>query len=487
LSDFITNGAAVLPDVKSDVRVPTGGVGEWASDDANQLRQALLDTRSEIINIVGAGSGAGSTTPIVANGSLTARTLGERFADVVNVKDFGAVGDGSTDDTAAIQAAITYCASFAPRWPKLQLCGRHKITAPLVVNRAIYSTVSEFVITASGPGNGLYSTSALAMFDTTAPLVLGVQPSSESISFEGVHFESSDRTLACYVLSERMFRVRFTDCTFYKARCIKSTTFVQSIHFDGCNIRSSGDVGATEIFMECVGLYDVSFDHCTMEYANTIVKSIGGGGVASFRCISSIIENIYSTPFILDGPFGVVFLGNYWEANIGHDIDLGEGGITGGSAVFIGNFFVNTNAPGPCIRHGACWSVVSQGNYATQTTIHYQADSVTNFVSIGDIVAAGSVSDATKATLMNDVAGQFGIGGIPQANQRVSIFGADTTAGHYAMSLYDIGGNAIARFSNDKKISFPALVNYADNATAQAGGLVAGDLYRTAGAVMVVT
>lgn len=52
----------------------------------------------------------GKLTNVTSTGSTTARSLASRFADVVNVKDFGAVPDGVTNNYTAILNAINYAA-----------------------------------------------------------------------------------------------------------------------------------------------------------------------------------------------------------------------------------------------------------------------------------------------------------------------------------------------------------------------------------------
>lgn len=52
-----------------------------------------------------------SSASVIATGSSEARALSTRFADRLNVKDFGAVGDGVANDYTALNAALVYVAA----------------------------------------------------------------------------------------------------------------------------------------------------------------------------------------------------------------------------------------------------------------------------------------------------------------------------------------------------------------------------------------
>jgi hypothetical protein len=411
------------------------------------------------------------------------------------VKDFGAVGDGVADDTAAIQAAIDYCATFS-HWATLILTGRHKITSSLIVNRLVNNTLSEFRMIANGPGAGFYVAGNVTVFDSTIPVT--TDPQSEWVTFEGVTFESSSFFNQAYVLSQKFLRCKFLNCYFKLFRCQTSTIYAQTLFFQNCNIRNSQSG-----FIDCVGLYDVVFDSCIIENNYRLVRCIDAArGTNGLRIVNSVIEGQQETTIAITGASGFVYAHNHVESNVINDLNFFAGGLQNKSISIIGNYVYNPS--GALCYYGPTDQVFSAGNFVNPGTIHSNAVQVTNLTSISD--SATTIADATITSKVNGVvrygaaqedwthsanhftksaAGNFGFGRAPISAVRASFQGADQTSSNFAAVAYDSVGNVIFSARNDRMFMLPALNNYANDAAAAAAGVPVSGLYRNGSVVQV--
>ena len=148
----------------------------------------LPDSDGELLNDTElAASGGSALVGFLQDGTgATARTLQDKLRDVVSVKDFGAVGDGVADDTAAIQAALnTGLSVFIPPTTSyykisaaLNLMGNQKIFGEGRSSLIRQTTPLASVLSASGKehvtieGLGIYCTGDFTNLSTGCGVLL---------------------------------------------------------------------------------------------------------------------------------------------------------------------------------------------------------------------------------------------------------------------------------------------------------------------------
>lgn len=147
--------------------------------------------------------------------SLTKATFSMIQGACINVQDFGAKGDGTTNDTTAIQAAITYAESTAT--PPSAGPGVVTIYFPF----GIYIITSALAVTKSlsfvGEGHSEYSTGARIIQNTTATNHFTVTPISAgcSVSWDNLTLTANGGSGgSCLYVGKGCNSVRIRGCTF---------------------------------------------------------------------------------------------------------------------------------------------------------------------------------------------------------------------------------------------------------------------------------
>lgn len=194
-----------------------------AADDADTLRADLTDTTgtdgkaADLVLFLQSGVGAVS------------RTSRAKLRDFVSARDFGAVGDGSTDDTAALQAAIN--------------------TGKPVQLRAgdAYGISAELSMSVSGSGLfGGGTIKLLASHAKTGNTLSAVAVTATGVTLDGVTFDGSAVTGAT-------LNNRFVWCTAPRLTVI-GCSFI-SLPKGGTNFNGAIGASAAAPYLRAIGNY----------------------------------------------------------------------------------------------------------------------------------------------------------------------------------------------------------------------------------------
>jgi hypothetical protein len=257
-----------------------------------------------------------TTFPFPATGAPTSRTMPDRLADFVNVKDYGAHGNGSANDTAAIQAALD--AAYGPSSSPNGGMGAAK-------NRAVFFPSGSYIITspltlrsAHGAhvfGAGRFTTT---ITNTTSGGTVFKTNGCEYSRFERMQLIATGAGSICFDLnwnntgSAALQGNTFCDMYFQSAN--------YGLRIGGLN--NDGFMGSENLIMNChfsgneiAGVYTGNY--------NAIQQTIIGGNFQS--CGIGIYNKYGTSPVII----GVGFQLNQIDINVENT------GTPGGDGYFI--------------------------------------------------------------------------------------------------------------------------------------------------------
>jgi len=346
---------------------PTTGVTEILTSHSNILSLLGLYTYQ------GLAGGYSVITGVAVNYPVT-RTFQQKLDDTVNVRDFGASGDGVTDDTAAITRAIQQL--YNPVYNDTST----KVRRTLNIPGGTYLVSSTILIPpyASLRGDGRQNT-ILSSANVTAPIFKTTDSqfngtgttTSRDLIIDGIGLQQTGN--ASLITSAAMI----VDGT-------KAARFV-NMSFRGNTTANASLNNLVYITDTVSSVRGITFEQCSFTYAGSGVNIVAqSSGVSSVRIDNCYFDNLSNVAYYTSNSVaGVSTINNYYGTvgavrKVGFNGNLSSiGGIssTGPTGLILGHQQTNTTQV-VAVATGAATVITTLANGAG--SFDYQLDNGTH-------------------------------------------------------------------------------------------------------------
>lgn len=397
--------------------------------------EVVVVSPSNMLHLDIASPAVGKDAPLVgfkqSGVGAVVRMANDKAREIVTPEDFGAVGSGLVDDTAALQAAIDAWA--INRSVEITLTGRYLILGTLRVGN-LETDNPETRLSFTGGGT-LIKNNPGFMFDRPASLQ-ALQ--TGHIFFKGIRFEGAGLVGQTFIINgDNVIRVHFIGCFGTKINIAKAVKYLQTIYLDNTTWRKWRGY-----LLDAGRLFDVSLMGSVFEAGDGVLitrMASADPAVNSLKIMGGIIEGmsgLSGAAVSVGVVYGAIISGMYFEGNNGGDLNFSAGTGYHKGLVIEANAFQPTvaqKATGayfPVVTgKGAADALVLMGNASTQNLFDVTVGNQSAVLDAGNYVAAGGLKFSATSTRI------FSFGGTKLSASMLPGYGVELDSNHSAIGF----------------------------------------------------